>query len=102
KLKSFSLSFALVPPMERDGPWIVADVLGGLFLRWVCPCGEGGPQAAMSNLSFYPAVLLGLFWIFVPPLLPIIGLLYAWENRAAVSVRFTFWLRSEEHTSELQ
>jgi hypothetical protein len=46
----------------------------------------------MSNLFFYPSVLLGLFWIFVPPLLPVIGLLYGWENRRELAVRFTGWL----------
>jgi hypothetical protein len=91
-LKNFSLSFALASPIPGDGPWVVADVLGGLLMRWVCPCPDGGPQAAMSNLFFYPSVLLGLFWIFVPPLLPVIGLLYGWENRRELAVRFTGWL----------
>jgi hypothetical protein len=92
KVKNFSLLFALASPMQGDGPWVVADVLNGLLLRWVCPCPDGGPQAAMSNLSFYPSVLLGLFWIYVPPLLRVIGVLYGWENRSELPVRFTFWL----------
>lgn len=91
-LKHFSLSFALASPIQGDGPWVVADALGGLLLSWICPCPDGGPQAGMSNLSYYPSVLLGLFWIYVPPLLPVIGLLYGWEHRRALAVRFTFWL----------
>jgi hypothetical protein len=90
--KTFGLSFALTSPMQGDGPYVVADALGGLLLRWVCPCLDGGPQAAMSNLTFYPSVLLGLFWIFVPPLIPIIGIIYCWERRRAAAVRFTIWL----------
>ena len=90
-LKDFALSFALAP-QQGDGPWVVADVLGGLLLRWLCPCPVGGPQAAMSNLSFYPSVLLGLFWIFVPPFIPLVGLLYGWVRRREPAVRFAFCL----------
>ena len=91
-LTDFALSFALTLPQQKDGPWLVADVLNGQLLRWLCPCPFGGPQAAMSNLSFYPSVLLGLFWIFVPPLIPFIGLLYCWLRRREPAVRFAFWL----------
>lgn len=91
-LKSFSPSYAVTSPMQGDGPWLLGDALGGLFLRWVCPCPDGGPQAALSNLFFYPSVLFGLFWIFMPPLLSIVGILYCWEHRHTAAVRFTFWL----------
>lgn len=70
----------------------MADVLDGLLLQQVCPCPPGGPQAAMSNLFYYPAILLGLFWIFVPPFISLFGLAYCWQNRHAVEVRFAGWL----------
>ena len=91
-LKTFSPSYAITSPMQGDGPWLLGDALGGLLLRWVCPCPDGGPQAALNNLSFYPSVLIGLFWIFVPPLLPAVGILYGWEHRRTLAVRFAFWL----------
>ncbi len=91
-LKTFDLSFAFVVPHLKDGPWIVADVLNGRLLQWTCPCPNGGPQAAMANLFFYPAVLVGLFWIYAPPLLPIIGLLHCWKRRHELTAKFTLWL----------
>jgi hypothetical protein len=84
----FSPAFALKAPMFGDGPWIVADVLGGKLLESVCPCPLGGPQAAMSNLAYYPSIVLGLFWIFAPPLVSIVGLVYAWRHRGELVVRF--------------
>jgi hypothetical protein len=84
----FSGAFALKAPMFGDGPWIVADVLGGKLLQAVCPCPLGGPQAAMSNLAYYPSILVGLFWIFAPPLVSLVGLFYAWRHRRETVVRF--------------
>jgi hypothetical protein len=92
RVKSFSPSYAINRPIQGDGPWLLGDALGGLLLHWVCPCPDGGPQAALSNLFFYPAVLVGVFWIFVPPLIPVVGILYCWQHRRALTVRFTFWL----------
>lgn len=92
------MTVLLIPLLLRPTPkrlalaGALAGALGGLLLRWVCPCPDGGPQAALSNLFFYPSVLLGLFWIFVPPLLPVVGMLYCWEHRDTLTARFTFWL----------
>ena len=91
-LKTFGLSFAFGLPRMGDGPWVVADVLNGKLLQWVCPCPNGGPQAALANLLFYPSLLLGLFWIYTPPLLPIAGLLHCWKHHHELTVRFTLWL----------
>lgn len=87
-LRSFRPGFAVTSPMPGDGPWIIPDVLGGTFLRWTCPCPPGGPQAAMSNPAYYAAVLAGLFWLFLPPLVPLVGAVYMWRNRRSADVRF--------------
>ncbi len=88
----FAPAFAVDAGIIRDGPWIAGDLLRGLLLRWMCPCPIGGPEAALPNALFYPAVLAGLFWIFVPTLVPLAGALYAWRHRGETVVRFTFWL----------
>lgn len=75
-----------------DGPWVVGDVLHGLLLNWVCPCPQGGPQAALDSIYFYPALLIGLFWIYTPPFLPILGLLHGWATRHKPAGKFTLWL----------
>jgi len=86
--KFFSGTNAVTSPMPGDGPWIIPDVLGGLLLRAVCPCPPGGPQAAMSNLAYYSSVLAGLFWLFVPPLVPWIGFIAMWQHRQTRPVQF--------------
>jgi hypothetical protein len=58
----------------------------------MCPCGDGGAQAALSNLVFYPSVLLGLFWIFAPPPVLILGFVRLWEIRHELAARFVAWL----------
>jgi hypothetical protein len=75
-----------------DGPFVIADKLDGKLLRWTCPCPYGGPQAGMSNIVFYPLVILGLFWIFAPPLLTLPGLVYAWRRRREPIGRFALSL----------
>jgi hypothetical protein len=88
----FSPAFILKTPPFGDGPWITADAIGGVLLYWLCPCPLGGPQGMLSNLAFYPAVLIGMFWLFVPPFVPLLGMLFGWQNRQAPAVRFGLWL----------
>ena len=75
-----------------DGPWLVPDRLGGRLMEWVCPCADGGPQATAANIVLYPAVLLGLFWTFAPPLVGAVGLFVLWRRRHDPDARFTFSL----------
>ncbi len=91
-LKSFAWSYAFASPPRGDGPWIVADVLNGLLMQWVCPCPIGGSQAAIRNIFFYPSVLLGLFWTFAPPLITLCGIFYLWKHRHEAAANFTLWV----------
>lgn len=86
---NFGLAYATASPPFGDGPWVLADRLGGDLMRWVCPCISGGPQATAPDVVLYPAVLLGLFWTFTPPLVTVVGLLYLWSKRQESSARFT-------------
>jgi hypothetical protein len=43
----------------------------------------------MSNLIFYPALLASLFWVFSPPLVPLLGFVYAWRHRRDAVGRYT-------------
>jgi hypothetical protein len=88
-VSNFSLAYATVRAPFGDGPWIVSDRLNGLLMRWVCPCVSGGPQATVTDVQLYPAVLLGLFWVFTPPLITLVGLAYLWRKRGDAGARFT-------------
>jgi hypothetical protein len=48
-----------------------------------------GPQNSMSNRTFYPALLASLFWVFSPPLVPLLGLIYAWQRHREPIGRYT-------------
>jgi hypothetical protein len=85
---NFALSY-LTGTSVREGPFIFPDLLNGKLLSWVCPCQVGGPQAAMPNLTFYPTLLAGLFWVFSPPLVPLLGLAYAWRHRRETIGKYT-------------
>jgi hypothetical protein len=84
----FSLDYSISDSVVREGPFIFPDRLNGDLLNWVCPCQVGGPQATMANITFYPALLAGLFWVFSPPLIPLLGLLYAWRRRREAVGRY--------------
>lgn len=78
----FSLSYITGSSVIREGPSIFPDRLNGELLSFICPCQVGGPQASLPNLTFYPLALAGIFWIFSPPLVPLIGLAYSWRIRS--------------------
>jgi 4-amino-4-deoxy-L-arabinose transferase-like glycosyltransferase len=78
---NFAFDYLTTDTLGREGPFVLHARLEGPLLSWVCPCGVGGPSSALPNLSFYPLVLLGIFWVFSPPLLPLLGLVYAWSHR---------------------
>jgi 4-amino-4-deoxy-L-arabinose transferase-like glycosyltransferase len=77
----FSLSYIAGDSVVRGGPWAFPDRLNGELLNWTCPCQLGGPQASLPNLTFYPLQLASVFWVFSPPLVPLLGLVYAWRRR---------------------
>jgi hypothetical protein len=88
-LRTFDAAYAFQRPMG-DPPMLVGDMFSGRLLDGLCPCPEdGGPLAQLPNVLFYPAVVFGPFWIFAPPVVALLGLVYAaihWREPAA---RFT-------------
>jgi 4-amino-4-deoxy-L-arabinose transferase-like glycosyltransferase len=85
----FSLAYATGNNVVREGPFIFPDRLNGSLLTWTCPCQVGGPQNSLPNLTFYPLLLAGMFWVFSPPLVPLLGLAYAWRRRRDAIGRYT-------------
>lgn len=65
-LQMFDTAHVMAPaPRSGQGNvWLFPDRLNGRLMQWVCPCPPAGPQAALSNLWFYPAALFGVFWLF--------------------------------------
>jgi hypothetical protein len=93
-LKMFDLAYATAPAprIGQGNVWLFPDRLGGGLMEWVCPCPPGGPQAALSNLWFYPAAVFGALWVFTPPLIPVIGLAYTWRHRKEPTARYALLL----------
>ena len=85
---AFTLGHATVDPPRGDGPFVVGDRLHGRLADWTCPCLPGGPEASMPNVLFYPFVLLGMFWIYAPPLATLPGLVYAFVRWREPESRF--------------
>lgn len=92
EIRTFGLDYPLDPATRRDGSGVVADSLDGLLLRWACPCPEDDPLFAFRAVTFYPLVLLGLFWIFVPPLTTVPGLIEVWHRRDEPGPAYVLWL----------
>ncbi len=74
------------PPSERK--FIHDDRLDGRLMTWTCPCDEYGPIGEASNIVFYPAVILGLYWIYYPPLFSLFGLWAIWRRRSSAAAQF--------------
>lgn len=91
-VKPFAFEFAIRPYAQGDGPWIIGDWLRGLTMRWICPCGPGGPLVELPNIIFYPLVLIGVFWLFAPPFITFYGLWNSWTHRRETVAKFTLSL----------
>jgi hypothetical protein len=91
QLKTFDVGFAFRPNPQGDGPYIVADRFDGALMHEFCNCPALHPQGALPNVVFYPAVLFGLFWIFAPPLVGLLGLAYAWSHRQEPAFSIVVW-----------
>lgn len=87
-VQNFGVANAVARDAFGDGPWIVADRLGGALMQWVCPCIQGGPQATAPDVLLYPAILFGFFWTFSPPLIGLLGLAYLWRRRREPDAQF--------------
>jgi hypothetical protein len=92
ELRAFDLGYLLQRPMG-DTPTMVVDALNGQLLNWLCPCpDDGGPLTQLPNVLFYPAVVFGPFWLFAPPLVGVLGLVYAVRHWHEPAARFSVWL----------
>ena len=87
-LREFALSFAWEQPQGRDGSNVVGDRLDGTLMSWACPCPSDGPMAAVQNALFYPAVMLGFFWMFTPPLVALLGFAELYRRRKSTEARY--------------
>jgi 4-amino-4-deoxy-L-arabinose transferase-like glycosyltransferase len=87
-LREFAAGFAIHHTPLVEGPFVVADKLHGSLLSAVCPCGAGGSMSALPNLAFYPAVLVGLFWVFAPPLTGVVGMIQLVRRRQTAAARY--------------
>jgi 4-amino-4-deoxy-L-arabinose transferase-like glycosyltransferase len=79
--QTFSFANVFGAQTAREGAAVYTDLLGGHLMGFVCPCGVGGSIAQLNNFWFYPAVLAGGFWVYAPPVLPLLGLWWAWRHR---------------------
>jgi hypothetical protein len=87
-LHNFELSY-LDHPLLREGGYIYPDRLNGGLLSSVCPCRVGGSIVSLPNYTFYPAVVLGFFWVFAPPGSVILAIIELVRRRATPGARFT-------------
>ena len=69
----FSISHLTQTYLRGERAFIFPDLLQGKLMTWTCPCDRYGPIGKAPNIVFYPATLSGLYWIFMPPLLGVLG-----------------------------
>jgi hypothetical protein len=92
EVRTLGLDYPFDPRSQRDGSGVVADSLDGALVRWVCPCPDDDPLIAFPSIVFYPLVLLGVFWIFTPPLTTIPGLIEVCRRQREAGPGYAFWL----------
>lgn len=86
----FSEMFALkniVDTPGAEGLWMIHEPVPFSIIDQLGPRGDAA-ATGLSNLFFYPAVMFGLVWIYVPPLVGVIGVVYAWRHRHDPPVQY--------------
>jgi hypothetical protein len=82
-LKTFSTTFITQHPLRGDGAHIIADQADERLVSWTCHvfhCAPGaGAAGSLPNWLFYPLALAGFFWMVTPPLVALLGWLFAWR-----------------------
>lgn len=71
-----------------DRSFLLSDRLDGKLMSWSCPCDEFGPMGQASNIVFYPALLLGMYWVYFPPFFSLFASMAVWRRRSESSVKF--------------
>jgi 4-amino-4-deoxy-L-arabinose transferase-like glycosyltransferase len=89
-LREFAPHYAWADPLGRDGPNVTGDRLDGRLMSWACPCPHDGPMAVVENAVFYPAIVLGLFWMYAPPLVPFLAFAELYRRRRSRAARYAF------------
>jgi hypothetical protein len=87
-LREFAPHYAWGDPLGRDGPNVTGDRLDGRLMSWACPCPRDGAMAVVQNAVFYPAVVAGLFWMYTPPLISLLGFAELWRRRRSPAARY--------------
>ncbi len=93
--KNLSLDY-VTTVLKKEGGGITPDALEGRIVRLI----DRRPSSSWSlagqenfpNYIFYPAVLGGVFWVFTPPFLSLLGLSSYWWNRNRPEARFALVL----------
>jgi len=91
-VRTIGLDFPFDAHSQRDGSGVVADSLDGALVAWVCPCPDDDPLVAFPSIVFYPLVLLGVFWIFTPPLTTVPGLIEIGRRWREAAPGYAVWL----------
>lgn len=91
QLREFGWSYIL-GHTAREGPFIYADRGVNGLLGGICPCGAGGAMRELPNLAFYPSLLAGLFWVFAPPLMGLVGFVAMLIRRSTAAARYAIVL----------
>jgi hypothetical protein len=87
-LRAFAPHYAWSHPLGRDGPNVTGDRLDGRLMSWACPCPRDGPMAVVDNAVFYPALVLGFFWMYTPPLISLLGFAELYRRRKSTVARY--------------
>lgn len=86
----FKEMFRFDAPLRHASPegfWMFPDRLNPPLIDLIGPPAQTSGTGA-SNLVFYAAVMFGVVWVYMPPLLPVLGVIYAWRHRTEPAVRY--------------
>ena len=87
-INEFSLAYPLRQNLFGERGFIFSDRLGGSLMRWTCPCDEFGPMGKAPSALFYPAVGIGLYWVFFPPFVGLVAIASLFWKRHESSAKF--------------